>query len=538
MRGRRTGFIPADETTDSLGRLTFPPEALEFMSRGAVFDYEAHLAASASRTVRRLRASLDELLAAAAARGLRAPPPSPETLPLLPLRPPPPTMAPAALVRARAIPAGGGGSGGGSFGGHSCPPGASPVTAAVSAGGEGLDEGAADLRQRWRVASELASSSTDAVIGLIAGTSPAARAVLDVEVLDGIQQLQRLLSMGSEAAAALPPPPAGGSPPPPLPPAGGSPPPPSPFARRPTPQPPQPVLEAPHPPLAPAAVEELQGLAREQRRRTNKSALAWALQQQAGAAAAAGHGPGGGRNGLGGGRSGGEVGAEPAGPMSPLAPTPEEPEGEAEAPLTPRAATPEMDLPPQHDAPPTLHWLPFAAVAGADVLPPSFYQPPDESGAGLLGPGGDFGDGGGGGPGDGDGGGEPLVPAGLRPQRRRPPMRRLLAFVASIAAASAGTLAAAYALLFAGLAFRLIRPRAEGTVFDAYMRESWEGVRRGVGLTAAVLAGELVCGLAGRIVLQLFARRAMRDLFQRRVAAVRPPPATGASSAPERCRRI
>lgn len=63
--------------------------------------------------------------------------------------------------------------------------------------------------------------------------------------------------------------------------------------------------------------------------------------------------------------------------------------------------------------------------------------------------------------------------------------------------------------------FRLIRPRVEGFIFDAYTALSWPDVEHGLLLILVLLGGELLIGLAGKVTLQLFGRRAMRQLFQR-----------------------
>ena len=52
-----SGFAPSEESIIDLGRLTFPPELLEYVRSGPTFDPESYLATTANTLVQNLSTS-------------------------------------------------------------------------------------------------------------------------------------------------------------------------------------------------------------------------------------------------------------------------------------------------------------------------------------------------------------------------------------------------------------------------------------------------------------------------------------------------
>lgn len=57
MKSHRTGFAPSEESVIDLGRLSFPPELLEYIRSGPTFDPDSYLAATADVLVQHLSTS-------------------------------------------------------------------------------------------------------------------------------------------------------------------------------------------------------------------------------------------------------------------------------------------------------------------------------------------------------------------------------------------------------------------------------------------------------------------------------------------------
>lgn len=85
-----------------------------------------------------------------------------------------------------------------------------------------------------------------------------------------------------------------------------------------------------------------------------------------------------------------------------------------------------------------------------------------------------------------------LIADDQRPQRKRPPVLRLMRFAIAVALTSPGLLATAYGLLLLALVFRLALPTVEGAIFDDFATFNYAAFQSHVPV-AALLATMDVC---------------------------------------------
>lgn len=99
------------------------------------------------------------------------------------------------------------------------------------------------------------------------------------------------------------------------------------------------------------------------------------------------------------------------------------------------------------------------------------------------------------------------------PERERVPLPRLAQFLAGVAALSPGFLAAAYACLLASVVAQLLVPLAFAMGFQALATGDGGGLALAAAQAAGLSAAAVACKLVGGVLLECFARRALRGTY-------------------------
>lgn len=109
----------------------------------------------------------------------------------------------------------------------------------------------------------------------------------------------------------------------------------------------------------------------------------------------------------------------------------------------------------------------------------------------------------------------PLVSDRERPVKERVSVTRLFMFGMGVMAIDKQLLVLSYALLLTALIIKLCLPRVEAALFDSFNELDVTLFKQNLFWWLALVALELAFSLTGRVVVELFTKKAMRTLFRR-----------------------